>query len=85
MNTHEFADQVGRKKIAQTVGVNAQAVSNAVVRGQFPSSWFVSCSQLAALIDVDCPAGLFGMRGIDTPKVDRKKASQQMPNKSVGL
>ena len=37
-----YADRVGRQNIADAVGVGLTAVSNAVVRGHFPASWFLT-------------------------------------------
>lgn len=56
-----FADAVGRKNIAAAVGVSLTAVSNAVTRERFPSSWFIACFQLALAARVACPPALFGM------------------------
>lgn len=61
----EFADAVGRKEIADKLGVGTTAVSNAVVRGVFPSSWFFILQELSNDLDVECPPELFNMR---TPK-----------------
>lgn len=60
--TQAFAAAVGRKEIAKAAGVGMTAVSNAVIRGRFPSSWFLICQGLAERAGVDCPAGMFGMR-----------------------
>jgi hypothetical protein len=57
----ELADAIGRKTISDTLGVGVTAVSNAVVRGHFPSSWFLAVQALAG-DDVDCPPNLFNMR-----------------------
>ncbi|MGH1414857.1 MAG: hypothetical protein ACRBB0_15320 [Pelagimonas sp.] len=69
-NTAEkFADTVGRKKIADAVGVGLTAVSNCVVRGRFSSAWHEACRQLATSAGVDCPPELFGQKGIpQTPE-----------------
>lgn len=48
--------------MADALDVGATAVSNAVVRGWFPSSWYVTCSALAVLSGIECPPQLFGMR-----------------------
>lgn len=61
-NALDFADAVGRKNIADALGVGLTAVSNAVTRGRFPSSWFMACKGLADQAGVDCPSDLFGMR-----------------------
>ena len=60
MNAKSFADAIGRKNIAAAVGVGPTAVSNAVGRECFPSSWFMACSQLAIAKRVPCPPSLFG-------------------------
>lgn len=73
----QFADAVGRRNIAEALNVGLTAVSNAVVRGRFPASWFVTCSALAVIAGVECPPGLFGMRKPDnTPNVEGGKRFQ---------
>lgn len=62
MTTHELADLLTRGEIARRLGVHRSAVSNAVVRGRFPSSWYCECRRMAAERGVECPEGLFGMR-----------------------
>ena len=62
MTILEFAEAVGRQKVAATVGVLPTAVSNAVVRGWFPSSWFLVCKDLAEQAGINCPPALFKMR-----------------------
>ncbi len=57
-----FANAVGRNNLAKATGVGLTAVSNAVVRGWFPSSWFVAAKALADEKGVDCPPELFGMK-----------------------
>jgi hypothetical protein len=58
----ELADTLGRRAIADAVGVGLTAVSNAVIRGAFPSSWYVACQTLAAEKHCECPPALFGMK-----------------------
>ena len=65
MTAPQFADAVGRKNMADALEVGATAVSNAVVRGWFPSSWFYTCQHLAESVGVECPPQLFGMRPVD--------------------
>lgn len=62
MDAKHLADALGRGEIAEQVGVRATAVSNAVVRGWFPSSWFLVCQELARGKGVECPPSLFGMK-----------------------
>lgn len=66
----ELANAVGRKEMADALGVGLTAVSNAVVRGWFPSSWFLVVKSLADGIGHECPPDLFKMRGGNTPFVD---------------
>lgn len=61
----QIVDAVGRKNIASRVGVGMTAVSNGVVRGQFPASWYVVCLNLAEEAGVDCPPELFGQKSIE--------------------
>lgn len=58
----QIADSLGRKAIAEAIGVGKTAVSNAVVRGKFPPSWFLILSRMAADAGVDCPPSAFGMQ-----------------------
>ena len=67
-NASSLADKIGRKRIADTIGVGVTAVSNAVVRGCFPSSWFVAMARLARDYDADCPPDLFGMKALESPE-----------------
>lgn len=64
MDTREFADAVGRKKIAEALKVRPTAVSNHVVRGAFPASWFLVLRALSREAGVPCPESLFDMRQI---------------------
>lgn len=58
----DIADAIGRKTIADALGVGLTAVSNAVVRGWFPSSWFLVIGELAERAGRDCPPELFKMK-----------------------
>lgn len=67
LNIHEhpaadLADRVGRREIADAVGVGLTAVSNAVVRGSFPSSWFFAVKSICDSKDIECPPALFSMK-----------------------
>ena len=65
MTTHDFADAVGRRKMAQSLEISARAVSNAVTRKKFPASWLEVSRALAAEADVPFPVYLFGQRGME--------------------
>lgn len=75
----ELADALGRRKMADRLGVLPTAVSNAVVRGSFPSSWFCECSRMAVEAGLTTKPeqleGLFGMKP-DTPSVERTAPAQ---------
>lgn len=58
----QLADAIGRKALADALGVGPTAVSNAVVRGEFPASWFLSVKDMADKIGHQCPPELFKMR-----------------------
>ena len=72
----ELADALGRKNIADALGVGLTAVSNAVVRGWFPSSWFLAVKAIADAVGHDCPPELFKMRIQNTPNVDAPAQDQ---------
>lgn len=48
--------------MAEALQVLPTAVSNAVVRGTFPPSWFKTCTRLAKKAGIDCPPELFNQR-----------------------
>lgn len=71
MNAETLANALGRKKIADRLGVLPTAVSNAVVRKAFPPSWFIACKEMADEAGVECPPELFRMMGL-TPSDERE-------------
>lgn len=73
----KFADAIGRKKMAESLGVGLTAVSNAVSRGKFPASWFTVCETLAEIEGVECPPALFGHKVPHTPQNVNGKRSRQ--------
>lgn len=75
----DIADAVGRKRLADTLGVGETAVSNAVVRGWFPSAWFLVVKDLADGAAVDCPPALFKMRLAGSQNVDSGAHVQVAP------
>lgn len=82
MTASELADAIGRKKLVAALPVGATAVSNAVVRGRFPSSWFLVVCRLAEEAGVVCDPALFGMHISGTHNVDNLPDAQgeQMRN-----
>ena len=65
MTASEFANAWGRANIAEASGVGLTAVSNAVVREWFPSSWYLACKSLADKAGIGCPPELFKMKVAD--------------------
>lgn len=65
-----LADALGRQSIADACEVGLTAVSNQVVRGWFPASWFLVMQSLAVEAGVECPPSLFRMKGFP-PSVDK--------------
>ena len=80
MTASEFADAIGRKTLADTFGVGLTAVSNAVVRGRFPSSWYVASCTLASEAGIQCPPDLFGQKQVASQTVDKPT-----PNKTCNI
>lgn len=86
MTAPEFADAVGRKNLATALEVGATAVSNAVTRGWFPSSWFLVAKHLAQVAGIECPPELFKMYSVgsnDTHIVDDGAALQEAGRKNA--
>ena len=72
----DFVDALGRAEIAKATGVGLTAVSNAVVGGKFPSSWYAAIKNLAEHRGMECPEGLFKMRfGPASQYVDSEKVN----------
>ena len=61
-DTSTFARALGRKEMAQELGVGLTAISNAVVAGAFPAAWFNTLEALAKAKGIDCPRHLFAWR-----------------------
>lgn len=59
MDTKTFASTVTRSAMAARLGVGLTAISNGVVAGKFPASWFAVLKQLADEVGCECPLCLF--------------------------
>lgn len=79
----ELANALGRKTIADALGVGLTAVSNAVVRGWFPSSWFLAVKSVADAAGQECPPELFRMRSHASQSVDSGTAPQPAGGKKT--
>ena len=58
----EIVDAIGRRSLCDDLDVGATAVSNAVVKGQFPASWYLVIAARCADLGLDCPSEIFNMR-----------------------
>lgn len=79
VTTASLADAIGRKTMADALGVLPTAVSNGVVRGAFPASWFLVVKALADARGIECPPDLFGMR--PPPQSVDESAADQGPER----
>lgn len=55
----DICDALGRKAIADRIGVGLTAVSNASVDGGFPAKWFAVLREMCAEVGIECPERLF--------------------------
>ena len=60
-NVSQIADIIGRKVIAETLQVGSTAVSNAIARGAFPASWYLSIQILCEERGLDFEPSWFSM------------------------
>lgn len=66
-DTQRISETIGQRHIAEALGVGTTAVSNAVVRGIFPPSWFVVIKRLCSERGIECPEAAFNFKGQDVP------------------
>lgn len=76
-DTREFADAIGRKKMAEALSVLPTAVSNAVGRPTFPATWLNTCKALADSAGIECPPKLFAQRPFHNPPIVNGKPNIQ--------
>lgn len=67
----KIADTLGRKEIATALDVGLTAVSNAVVKGRFPPSWYVVLLEMCRDASIDCPPELFQMKSTNSGKLEK--------------
>lgn len=78
MNTVSYiCDTLGRKHLAEALGVKPTAVSNAVVQGKFPAKWYAVIKSLASEATISCPDDLFNFIAVDPP------VASQPPNEDA--
>lgn len=59
-----ICDKVGRPVVARRLGVGLTAVSNAVVAGVFPASWYAGVKSLCDERGIDCPMSAFNWKAV---------------------
>ncbi len=64
MEAKELIAKIGRKPLADALGVSETTVRLAVYQGagQLPPSWFDACDRLARAKRVKCPRDLFSFK-----------------------
>ena len=60
----KICDEVGRKRIAEKLGLGKAAIGNAVRDGVFPPSWYMEVKQLCDVDGIDCPLEAFNFRSL---------------------
>ena len=61
---HEIVAALGRADLQETLGVPTSAVTNALARGDFPTSWYLPMKKLAKKKRVALPDELFKWREV---------------------
>lgn len=57
--TRDICDRIGRKLVADRIGVSKKAVSNAVAEGVFPARWYRELRAVCSEQGIECPEDLF--------------------------
>lgn len=76
-NTSEVCDKIGRKRMADSLGVGVTTISNAAVAGIFPARWYAVVKGFCLSDGIECPDELFNFIKPNT-RVDAE------PLKAVG-
>lgn len=61
-SAHDIAETLGRRAIANRLGVGLSAVNNALDRGGFPASWFRSVRDMCRDAGLECPEDAFNFK-----------------------
>lgn len=62
MDTREVVYAIGRKKLVASLDVGETAISEAIVRGHFPSGWYPTIKSLAEKEGLEVSLSLFNWR-----------------------
>ncbi|WP_109464387.1 helix-turn-helix domain-containing protein [Albibacillus kandeliae] len=57
-----ICDGVGRKELADRLGVGKASITNALREGAFPASWYMEVKALCDASGLDCPLEAFNFR-----------------------
>jgi len=80
IKSSDLVSALGRQEVAAALRIEPSAVSNAVKREKFPSSWFVVMKALADIKGIDCPMYLFSF----VEHVRDRRAAQGEENHTGG-
>ncbi len=58
----EIFKEIGRQRIGESLDIGATAISNAVVDGSLPPSWFPTVRRLGIEAGIEVPERLFSWR-----------------------
>lgn len=65
-----ICDAIGRRAIAEAIGVTPAAVSNYSAAGVFPASWYLAVKAMCDARGLVCPEGLFNFVN---PSIDQEQ------------
>lgn len=66
----QICNTLGRKNIADKLGVGLTSIGNAVADNSFPSKWYVVIFEMCQEHSVSCPLSLFRFNLSKTPPED---------------
>ena len=72
ITVENICEALGRRTIADAIGVRLTSVSNAIVDGRFPARWFHLVDHLCAERGLPCPRRLFTFVGADEASASRQ-------------
>lgn len=62
-----ITSEIGRRALAERMGLSVHAVNMAAYKGKFPASWFRVMRDVCAEKGIDCPEDLFAFREAEQP------------------
>lgn len=65
ITVERICETLGRRTVAEAIGVRLTSVSNAIVDGRFPARWFDVVDRLCAQRELPCPRRLFTFVGAE--------------------